>query len=104
MRRIRSRYAKVKGFGQSPTPKVRATAAAVASALAFGIVYLLLGIMWGAGSPVIWLSGISAGVAAGYAAATTRWGLGAIFGVLAALWVLLEALAMLMGVIAASVG
>jgi hypothetical protein len=104
MLRLSSRYVRVKGFGRSPTPKIRAVAAAFASVIAFGTAYLLFGMIWGAGSAAIWLCGISAGVAAGYAAATTRWGLGATFGVLAALWVLLEASALLIGAIAASLG
>jgi len=79
-------------------------AASLASVIAFGAVYVLLGMMWGAKSEAFWLCGVAAGIAAAYAAATTRWGLAAILGVLGALWVLFELLAAFLGVLAASLG
>jgi len=103
MDRLRKRYAKVTSFANSPTPQTRAVAAALASFGAIALTYILLGLMWGAGTSILWLCAIGAGVAAGYAAATTRWALGAIYGVIAAIWVLLEALVALLGVVVSGV-
>lgn len=103
MDRLRKRYAKVTSFATSPTPLTRAVAAALASCGAIAMTYFLLGILWGAGTTILWLCVIGAGVAAGYAAATIRWALGATYGVIAAIWVLLEALVALLGVVVSGV-
>jgi len=104
MRRLTAKYSRIAGLAQAPSPKRRIIAAVVAGGLAFAATYLSLGILWGAGPAITWPCGIAGGVAAGYAAATTRWGLAACFGVLAAFWVLLEALAVLVGVFASAMG
>ena len=104
MGRFSNRYTKVTNLADTPTLKTRAIAAAVASVAAFAMTYVLLGIVWGAGTAIIWLCAIGAAVAAGYAAATTRWALGATYGVIAVIWVLLEALVLLFAVVASAIG
>jgi hypothetical protein len=104
MRRLTAKYSRIAGLAEAPSPKRRIIAAVVAGGLAFATTYLFLGVWWGAGTTITWLCGIAGGVAASYAAATTRWGLAACFGVLAALWVLLEAVALLIGGLASAMG
>jgi hypothetical protein len=66
--------------------------------------YFLLGIVWGAGATIIWLCAIGVAVGAGYAAATTKWALGATYGVIAAIWVLFEAIAAFLAAVASAIG
>ncbi|MGE5952767.1 MAG: hypothetical protein ACM308_03990 [Qipengyuania vulgaris] len=104
MGRLSKRYAKVTRLADTPTPKTRAIAAVVASVTAFAMTYFLLGIVWGAGAAVIWLCAIGAAVGAGYAAATSKWALGATYGVIAAIWVLFEAIAAFLAAVASAIG
>ena len=104
MGRLSERYLKVSKLADSPTPRRRAIAGAVASILACVFLYLALRLALGPSDGTVWLACLAGALAAGYAAATTRWGLGVTYGVLGAVWALFEAVAVMIGVTAALVG
>ena len=76
-------------------------AALTAGLLAFLVVQLVLGVMWGAGSAVLWLSTVALSVAAAFAALTMKRGLAVVYGILAAIWLLAEGLALLLACLTA---
>ncbi len=99
-----ARYHKLAALAEAPTPARRALAALVAGALAFALVQLLLGVVWGAGWSIVLFSSVAFGVAAAVAAATLKRGLAIAYGVFGALWLLAEVVAALIGCIAAGLG
>jgi hypothetical protein len=100
----RARFRKVASLADTPTPARRVVAALVAGALAFSIIQLLLGVWWGAGWNVVLFSSIALAVAAAVAALTMRRGLAVVYGILAALWLLGEAVILALGSIVAGLG
>ncbi|WP_293975675.1 hypothetical protein [Sphingomonas sp.] len=84
-------------MADTPTPLRRGIAALVAGSLAFALAQILLGIIWGAGWRIAWASGFACAVAAGYAAGTLRRGLAIVYGLLAAVWLLVEGFVLLLG-------
>jgi len=99
-----ARYHRVAALADAPTPARRMGAALVAGALAFALTQLLLGILLGAGDAALLFSSIALGIAAAVAAATMKRGLAIAYGLLGALWLLAEALAAIIGCIAAGLG
>lgn len=98
------RYHWVAALAAQPTPFRRLLAGVVAGALAFGVTQLLLGVFWGAGTDAVFFSSFALAVAAAVAAATMRRAMAVVYGVLGALWLLLEALVLMLGCIAAGLG
>ena len=82
----------------------RLVAAIVAGAIAFALIQLLLGVLWGAGSEVVLFSSAALAVAAATAAATMRLGMAVAYGFLAGLWLLAEGLVLAIGCIVAGLG
>ena len=79
-------------------------AALVAGLLTFAIVQLAFEILWGAGGQASWIASVGLTIAAAYAAATMRKGLAVMFGLLGVIWVMLEALGLLLAIAAGTVG
>ncbi|MGH6613743.1 hypothetical protein [Sphingomonas sp.] len=104
MSRRLARFRKVAALGQAPTPFRRLAAAAVAGGFAFALTQLLLGTIWGAGWDATLFSSTALAVAAAVAAITMNRARAFVYGVLAALWLLFEGIAVLIGAIAAGVG
>ncbi|PTQ12177.1 hypothetical protein CLG96_06375 [Sphingomonas oleivorans] len=65
---------------------------------------MLLGVVWGAGLSATLFSSVALTVAAAVAAVTMKSGMAVVYGVLAAIWLLLEGLVLLIGSIAAGLG
>ena len=99
-----TRYHRVAALAEAPTPARRLVAACTAGALAFLITFLLLGALWGARELVLLCASAAFGIAAAAAAGNTRRGLAVVYGVLGALWLLAEILALALGSIAAGLG
>ena len=98
------RYRKVVALANKPSPFRRAIAAVVAGALAFAITQLCLGVWWGAGWSAVLFSSVALGVAAAVAAATMKRGMAVAYGVLGAVWLLLDTFAAMLGSLAAGLG
>jgi hypothetical protein len=99
-----ARYHKVAALAEKPTPLRRLVAGLVAASVAFALVQLLLGVLWGAGSNATLFSSLAFAVAGAFAAVTLKSGMAVVYGVLGALWLLLEGLVLLLGSIAAGIG
>ena len=99
-----ARYHKVAAFAEKRTPLRRLVAGLVAASAAFALIQLLLGVLWGAGSNTTLFSSIAFAVAGAFAAVTMKSGMAVVYGVIAALWLLLEGLVLLIGSIAAGLG
>jgi hypothetical protein len=99
-----ARYHKVAALAEKPTPLRRLVAGLAAASVAFALVQLLLGVLWGAGSNATLFSSIAFAIAAAFAAVTMKSGVAVVYGVLGALWLLLEGLVLLLGSIAAGIG
>jgi hypothetical protein len=96
-----ARYRRIAALADAPTAPRRLAAAAVAGALAFALTQLLLGVRAGAGADAIFFSSIALAVAAAVAAATLRRARAVVYGIVGAIWLVLEALVLLLGGIAA---
>jgi hypothetical protein len=79
-------------------------AAAVAGALAFILMHLLLVILWGAGAETAFFPCIALAVGAAIAAASMKPVRAAAYGILAIVWLLLEGLVLVIACIAAALG
>ena len=99
-----ARYHKVAALADAPTRLRRLAAGAVAGALAFILSQLLLGVLWGAGAGAVFFSSVALAVAAAVAAVTMRPARAVVYGLLGALWLLAEGLALVLGCIAAALG
>jgi hypothetical protein len=99
-----ARYHKVAALAEKPTPLRRLVAGLVAASVAFALVQLLLGVLWGAGSNATLFSSLAFAVAGAFAAVTLKSGMAVVCGVLGALWLLLEGLVLLLGSSAAGIG
>jgi len=99
-----ARYHKVVALADEPTPFRRLIAAVVAGAIAFILTQLLLGLVWGAGMSVVWLSSVAFALAAAVAAVTMKRARAVTYGMLGALWLLLEGLVLALGCIASVLG
>jgi hypothetical protein len=99
-----ARYQRVAALADTPTPARRAIAALVAGIVAFALVQLLLGTLWGAGWNAVLFSSVALGIAAAVAAATMQRGVAIAYGVLGALWLLGEVLALAIATITAGLG
>lgn len=104
MSRRLARFHKVAALAREPTPFRRLAAAAVAGMLAFALTQLLLGTIWGAGWNATFFPSVALAVAAAVAAVTMNRARAVVYGVLAALWLLFEGIAVLIGAIAAGLG
>lgn len=99
-----ARYHKVAALTDEPTPLRRLIAALTAGGLAFLLTQFLLGVVWGAGMIVAPLSAFALAIAAAFAAATTRRVMAVTYGVLGAIWLLLEGLVLALGCFLATLG
>jgi hypothetical protein len=99
-----ARYHRVAALAHEPTPIRRLGAAGVAGGLAFVLTQLLLGLWWGAGTAAVTFSCFGAAMAAAVAAVTMKRAMAVIYGIIAAIWLLLEALALTIGCIVAALG
>jgi hypothetical protein len=99
-----ARYHKVAALAEKPTPLRRLVAGLVAASVAFALAQLLLGVLCGLGSNATLFSSIAFAVAGAFAAVTMRSGIAVVYGVVAVLWLFMEALVLLIGTIAAGVG
>ena len=99
-----ARYRKIAAFADEPTPLRRLAAAGAAALLAFALTQLVLGVLWGAGASAVLFSSVALAVAAAVAAVTVKPAMAVVYGILAAFWLLLEAVALLLGSIVAGLG
>ena len=97
-----SRYREVAALARDPTPLRRLIAAAAAGALSFMLAQLLLGLVWGAGAGALPFASAACAFAAAVAAATMKPVRAAVYGLLGALWLLVEALVVLLSCLAAA--
>ena len=98
------RFHRVAALAAQPTPFRRLVAGVVAGVLAFGVTHLLFGVLWGAGTGAVFFSSFALAVAAAVAAATMRRAMAVVYGVLGAIWLLFEALALMLGCIVSGLG
>ena len=87
---IANRVAVALSIAAAPTPTARAAAAFIGATMGFGLCALTLILIIGDIKGMWWICAIAAGGAAAYGAATTRWGLAAVYGTLGALWMVVE--------------
>ena len=99
-----ARFHKVAALADEPTPARRLVAAAVAGSLAFALTQLLLGIIWGAAWDAAFFSSFALAVAAAFAAVTLKRVRAAVYGLLAAIWLLAEGIALALASILACLG
>ena len=99
-----TRYHKVAALAEKPTPLRRLVAGLVAASISFALAQLLLGMLWGASSNATLFSSLAFAVAGAFAAVTMKSGVAVAYVVIAALWLLLEGLVLLIGSIAAGLG
>lgn len=99
-----ARYHKVATLADEPTLFRRLLAAIIAGALAFVLTQLLLGVLWGAGASAALFSSAALAVAAAVAAVTMRPAMAVVYGLLGAIWLLFEALALALACVAAALG
>lgn len=99
-----ARYHKVAALADAPTPFRRLAAAIVAGALAFILTQLLLGVLWGAGASAAFFSSVAFAVAAAVAAVTMRRARAVVYGLIGAVWLLLEGLVLVLGCVVAGLG
>ena len=99
-----ARYHRVTALAAEPTPFRRLVAAVIAGALAFILTQLLLGVLWGAGTGAVFFSSFGLAVAAAVAAVTLKRAMAVVYGIIGAIWLLLEGLALVLGCIAAALG
>jgi hypothetical protein len=99
-----ARYRTVAAFADAPTPRHRLIAAIWAGALAFGLTQLLFGIILRAGAGAVLFSSVALAIAAAVAAGTMKRAMAIAYGVLGAIWLLAECLALVLGCIAAGLG
>ena len=70
-----------------------------AGALAFALTQLLLGTLWGAGASAALFSSVALAVAAAVAAVTMKRVMAVVYGILGAIWLLLEGVVLALGCI-----
>jgi hypothetical protein len=99
-----ARYQKIAALGEEPTAFRRLIAAMVAGTLAFILTQLLLGVLWGAGEGAVFFSSIALASAAAVAAVTMRRALAVVYGMLGALWLLMEGIVLVLGCVASGIG
>lgn len=76
----------------------------VAGALAFILTQLFLGVLWRAGAGAALFSSVALGLAAAVAAVTMKRAMAVVYGMIGAIWLLLECLVLALGCIAAAIG
>lgn len=99
-----ARFHKIAALAHEPTPFRRLMAGAVAGAIAFALTQLFLGVVWGAGASAVLYSSVAFAVAAAVAAVTMKRAMAVVYGMLGAIWLLAEALVLLVGCVAAGLG
>jgi hypothetical protein len=99
-----ARFHRVAALAETPTPLRRLAAAVLAAPSAFLLTYLLLGVVAGGGSEAVFFAAFALAVAAAMAAATLNRARAAVYGLLAALWLLAEGLVLALGAVVASLG
>lgn len=99
-----ARYRKVTALAGEPTPLRRLIAALTAGVLAFLLTQLFLGVAWGAGLHAVLFSSVALAIAAAVAAVTMKRAMAVSYGILGAIWLLIEGLVLVLGCIAAALG